>query len=117
MIYPYGTYGDGDILFVCSTWDIDYSEDNEKILLDEGKRLIRESIISVFSDREATDSEATDSEVIGGAGGAGSFEGAVLVPAIWDREQKYQRGGNLESIYEGKYLKYKKKYNMLKNKL
>lgn len=98
MIYPYGTYGDGDILFVCSTWDIKYSTENEGILLDKGKELIRESIISVFSD--------TTEEATGGAGGAGGAS-----------EKKYQRGGNLESIYEEKYLKYKKKYNMLKNKL
>lgn len=101
MIYPYGTYGDGDILFVCSTWDIKYSEEKKGILLDEGKRLIKESIISVFSDGEAT------KEAAGGAGGAG---GAISA-------KKYQRGGNLESIYEEKYLKYKRKYNMLKNKL
>ena len=95
MIYPYGTYGDGDILFVCSTWDIKYSKKNKGILLAKGKELIKESIISVFSD--------TTEEATGGAGGASV--------------KKYQRGGNLESIYEEKYLKYKKKYNMLKNKL
>jgi len=45
MIYPYGTIGDGDILFLLSTWDIDF---DEKKFIDNTKPLIRESIKSVF---------------------------------------------------------------------
>ena len=45
MIMPYGTSGDGDILFVCSTDEIEYNKD---ILLIEGKSCIRNSIKKVF---------------------------------------------------------------------
>jgi len=47
MIYPYGTVGDGDILFLLSTWDVEF---NEKKLIDNTKPLIRESIKSVFEE-------------------------------------------------------------------
>lgn len=45
MIYPYGTIGDGDIMFLLSTWDIDF---DEKKLIDNTKPLIRKSIKSIF---------------------------------------------------------------------
>ena len=48
MIFPYGTNGDGDTFFLTSTYDIDNNIEDRRVLINEGKKLIRESIKSVF---------------------------------------------------------------------
>lgn len=49
MIFPYGTIYDGDILYLMSTWDIDF---DKKILLETGKKEIRTAIKGIFKKKK-----------------------------------------------------------------